>query len=45
MIRVGWMQSQDNLADLITKVLKVTARVPLLDRTMTRGTKDGKELR
>ena len=41
-IRVGWVQSQDNLADLFTKVLKVTARVPLLDRMMARWTKGGK---
>ena len=40
-IRVGWVQLQDNLADFFTKVLKVTARVPLLDRMMTRWTKDG----
>ena len=44
-IRVGWVQSQDNLANLFTKVFKVTARVPLLEHMMIRWTKDGKELK
>ena len=41
-IRVGWVNSEDNLADLFTKVLNLPTRVRLLSKMMSRWSKAGK---